>query len=96
MFLAFHYPFFGSSTVDAHTVSCPSCGANDWQDKDVTVCNPGDKFICNRCNQEMMINWGLVEPDHLSNWWSSEHCPHRLCKIKYQELRIQMGWDKAA
>lgn len=98
MYLAFHYPFFGSATVDAHPLECPRCprgvahGTNDWKDADIAVCNPGDHFTCNRCGQDVIINWGLAEPDHLSTWLSSEHCPHRLCKIKYAELCAQMGW----
>lgn len=93
MYLAFHYPFFGSATVDAHAINCLHCGANDWQDRDITTCNPGDTFTCNRCGSTVYVNWGIDEPDHLSNWISSEHCPHRLCKLKYAELRVVMGWD---
>lgn len=51
MYLAFHYPFFGSVTVDARRIECPHCprglefGENDWEDKDISVCNPGDTFV---------------------------------------------------
>ena len=92
MFVAFHYPFFGSPTVDAHQIKC-ECGANNWKEKDITTCDPGDEFECAECGKKIWINWGLVEPDHLSGWISSEHCPHRLCRLKYQQLRREMGWN---
>lgn len=95
MFLAFHYPFFGSATVDAHVIVCPQCGANDWRDREIATCNPGDELKCNQCGKMVFINWGLVEPDHLSTWLSSEHCPHRLCKLKYAELCQQQCWQGA-
>jgi DNA-directed RNA polymerase subunit RPC12/RpoP len=94
MFVAFHYPFFGSSTVDAQQMRCPQCGANDWRDRDTTTCNPGDEFECAKCGKKVYINWGLVEPDHLSGWISSEYCPHRLCRTKYAQLREERGWNK--
>ena len=94
MFVAFHYPFFGSSTVDAQQMQCPDCGANNWIERDITQCNPGDEYTCAECHKSVFINWGLVEPDHLSGWINSEHCPHRLCKIKYAQLREQMGWNQ--
>jgi len=50
-------------------------------------CYPGQRFICKKCGKPMFINWGLVEPDHLSTWVNSEHCPHRLCRLKYRQLK---------
>jgi hypothetical protein len=88
MYLAIHTPLFGSVNIDSQTIECPNCprgkerGVNDWQEKSIATCNSGDEFICNRCGSKIIINWGLEEPDHLSNWINSEHCPHRLCKIK--------------
>lgn len=85
MYLAMHTPVFGASTVEGRAIECPYCprgielGANDWADKDISKCNPGDEFVCNKCGQKVIINWGLLEPDHLSNWKNSEECPHRLC-----------------
>lgn len=94
MFVAFHYPFFGSATVDAHQLVCPRCNSNDWKDRDISSCNPGDEFQCARCGKIVWINWGLEEPDHTSTWLSSEHCPHWLCQSKYAELREAMGWTR--
>lgn len=95
MYLAFHYPFFGSSTVDAHQIHCPNCppGNNAWVERDISTCDPGDIFTCAQCGKEIIINWGLYEPDHLSNWLSSEHCPHSYCKLKYAQLKEEMGWE---
>lgn len=96
--LVAHYPMFGSATVDAHIIKCPTCpetslGVSDWQDRDISQCNPGDEYVCNVCKTKVIINWGMVEPDHLSTWISSEHCQHRLCKIKYKEMKDKLGWN---
>ena len=48
---------------------------------------------CKPCGKVIYINWGLEEPNHLSTWLSSEQCPHRLCVIKYAQLRQSMGWN---
>lgn len=97
MYLAIHVPMFGSTTVDSKPIECPHCpkkgehGANDWVDAGVvpgvTPCNPGDKYTCARCGTVVTINWGLVEPDHLSTWLNSEYCPHRLCRRMVEQLR---------
>lgn len=95
MYLAMHLPYFGASTVESTAIVCPTCGRNDWQDIDLSYCNPGDKLACNQCSHCSFVTWGLVEPDHWSTWLSSEHCPHRLCQLKYRELRAASGWDAA-
>lgn len=92
MYVAIHVPFFGSSTVDAIQIRCPQCNANNWIERDISTCNPGDEYICSDCSKKIWINWGLVEPDHLSTWLSSEHCPHNLCILKYKQLKEEMGW----
>jgi DNA-directed RNA polymerase subunit RPC12/RpoP len=92
MYLAIHVPMFGSPNIETKPIECPYCprgkelGTNDWEEKDITTCNPGDEFVCKKCGKKVFINWGLEEPDHLSNWLNSEYCPHRLCRIKYKEL----------
>jgi hypothetical protein len=102
MYVAFHSPMFGTAHVDSHPLECPFCargkekGQNDWEERNINVCNPGDVYTCLQCGRSVTINWGLVEPDHLSNWVNSEYCPHRLCKIKYQELCLERGWPDAA
>jgi DNA-directed RNA polymerase subunit RPC12/RpoP len=96
VYVAFHYPFFGSSTVDGYQLLCPDCGANDWEQREIAVCNPGDEFKCQRCGKKVWINWGLVEPDHLSSWLNSEYCQHRVCRLKFSELGTKKGWDGAA
>ena len=101
MYVAFHSPMFGTAHVDSHPLECPFCprgkekGQNDWEARNINVCNPGDVYTCLQCGRSVTINWGLVEPDHLSNWVNSEYCPHRLCKIKYQELCLERGWRNA-
>jgi DNA-directed RNA polymerase subunit RPC12/RpoP len=83
---------FGSKNVESQPIECPKCprglqmGANDWEDAPVDECYPGQKFKCKRCGTEVTINWGLVEPDHLSTWVNSEYCPHRMCKVLYERL----------
>jgi hypothetical protein len=98
MFLAVHVPMFGSPNVDAIQIYCPRCpkATNDWVDVPIETCSPGDRFACARCGHQVMMNWGLVEPDHLSIWLSSEHCLHRLCRIKYAELVEANGWAGGA
>ncbi len=92
MHLEVHTPMFGSKNIEGKPTECPVCprglslGANDWEDKDISVCNPGDTFKCNRCGTVVTVNWGLVEPDHLSTWKNSECCPHRLCQRKREDL----------
>jgi hypothetical protein len=93
MFLAIHSPMFGEPNVDAVAITCPGCGRNEWNEQAIEECNPGDEFTC-ECGKKVTINWGLVEPDHLSSWLSSEHCPHRLCKVKYRQLSESMGWKQ--
>jgi hypothetical protein len=99
MYLAFHMPMFGTPNVDSKPIECPTCprtvsfGANDWQDKDISTCNPGDQFVCNRCGTVVTVMWGLEEPDHLSTWMNAERCPHRLCRIKFTELKATKGWS---
>jgi hypothetical protein len=98
MQLFIHVPMFATAHVDSQRIECPYCprgkefGTNDWQERDISTCNPFDEFICNRCGKSVFINWGLVEPDHLSTWMNSEHCPHRLCRLKYAELCRENGW----
>jgi transcription elongation factor Elf1 len=94
MFISVHVPMFGSANIDSKPINCPYCppGTNDWQQCSLEVCNPGDKLQCSRCGKEVTINWGLTEPDHLSAWLNSEHCPHHLCEIKYKELKAKEGW----
>ena len=92
--MMFHTPFFGSATVDAQTMTCPQCGGNDWKERDISTCNPGDVYECAKCDKRIFINWGLEEPDHLSTWINSEHCPHRLCKMKYEDLSVARGWSQ--
>ena len=93
MHLSIHVPMFGSASVEAKPVECPVCqkgrehGVNDWVEANIETCEPGDTFTCARCGKSVIINWGLVEPDHLSNWKNSEHCPHRVCKLKRDLLR---------
>jgi hypothetical protein len=98
MYLAIHVPMFGTPNIDSKPIECPTCprgiqfGVNDWEPQDITICNPGDKFTCTKCGTVVTINWGLVEPDHLSSWMNSEHCPHRLCRIKYEEWKRAKGF----
>lgn len=94
MYVSFHLPMFGTPHVDAKPMECPVCprgesmGANDWKERDISTCNPGDKYECVRCGTVVEVMWGLDEPDHLSNWMNSEYCPHRLCKLKFTELNL--------
>ena len=96
MFLAIHVPMFGTPHIDSHRIDCPVCprgaehGVNDWQPESIESCSPGDQFTCARCGAVVTILWGLTEPDHLSNWMNSEHCPHRLCVLKYAELKTKL------
>jgi hypothetical protein len=93
MYLAIHVPMFGSPNIEAKLIECPTCprgvehGANDWDDVDISQCSPGDCFKCSVCGTIVTANWGLVEPDHLSNWKNSEHCPHRLCRLLAEKLQ---------
>lgn len=101
MYLAFHMPMFGTLNIDSKPVECPTCPrlvslpVSDWQDKDISTCNPGDQFTCNRCGTVVTVMWGLDEPDHLSTWMNAEYCPHRICRLKYAELVRQKGWTDA-
>jgi hypothetical protein len=96
MYLAIHVPMFGTAHIDSRPIECPTCprgkehGISDWEERDITRCNPGDELVCKRCGTKVYINWGLAEPDHFSTWLSSEHCPHRLCRLKYQQLLAQL------
>lgn len=100
MYLAMHLPMFGTAKIDSRPIECPKCpkgkerGVSNWVEVPIDDCFPGQQFTCAECGTVVTVNWGLEEPDHLSTWLSSEHCPHRLCKIKYAELRVEMGWDK--
>lgn len=100
MYLAIHSPMFGTANIDSHQIECPFCprgkeqGINEWEDIDITSCNPGDKLVCKRCGKAVYINWGLAEPDHLSTWLNSEYCPHHLCKLKYAELVEELKKEK--
>lgn len=101
MYLAMHVPMFGSMNVDSKPIECPTCprgvskGASDWQERNISTCDHSDAFTCNRCGTVVTVMWGLEEPDHLSTWQNSEHCPHRLCRIKYAELQAFYALPKA-
>jgi hypothetical protein len=96
MFLAIHVPMFGTANIESKPIECPTCkrgissGTNNWREVDVTACEPGMVLTCAECGGTARINWGLVEPDHLSTWINSEHCPHRLCREKYQQLKATL------
>lgn len=85
MHLAIHTPMFGADGVESHAINCPKCGTSvsgaDLEDAPIEECNAGQEFKC-KCGQSLFINWGLVEPDHLSKWISFEHCHHWLCRVK--------------
>jgi DNA-directed RNA polymerase subunit RPC12/RpoP len=93
MYLIIHTPLFGASSVEAKPIECPTCprgaehGVNDWVEQSIATCDPGDRFTCARCGVQVIINWGLVEPDHLSTWKNSEHCSHRLCVLMAQRIK---------
>lgn len=93
MHLEIHTPYFGVSTVEGKPIECPACprglslGANDWKDRTIETCSPGETFECNRCGTVVIINWGLLEPDHLSHSKSFETCTHRLCMLLAEKLR---------
>ena len=95
MKLYIHVPMFGTPHIDSKPIECSYCprgkemGQNDWADVGITVCNPGMQLTCLKCGHIVIINWGLVEPDHLSTWLNGEYCPHRLCKLKAIEGRMQ-------
>ena len=86
MKLAIHTPLFGCPTVESHALQCPKCPATvtgaEWFDAPIDDCFPGQEFRCETCGTTAYVNWGLVEPDHLSTWLNPEHCPHRLCHLK--------------
>ena len=100
MMLYMHMPMFGTPHIDSKPIECPHCprgkesGENNWVDIDLTECDPGDQLTCKKCGNTVYINWGLVEPDHLSSWLNSEYCPHRICKLKFAELCKEKGWNK--
>ena len=93
MHLSVHVPMFGSPNIESKPIVCP-CRANNWAEIPIKECSPGQILVCLACGKSVTINWGLVEPDHLSNWINSEHCPHRLCRIKYAELQREKGWTR--
>lgn len=98
MYLAIHSPMFGTVHIDAQAIECPTCprgtslGASDWRDVDIATLSDGSSLTCNRCGSTVMINWPIEEPDHLSTWLNSEYCPHRLCKIKLEQLKAEKAW----
>lgn len=93
MHLAIHTPMFGTANVESRVINCPSCGPSvdgaDWEDAPIDDCYPGQQFKCKKCGNVVFVNWGLVEPDHLSTWISFEHCPHRLCRLKTITARAE-------
>lgn len=50
---------------------------------DMANCYPGQKLECVNCGKVITMNWGLDEPDHLSNWINPACCPHRICQHIY-------------
>lgn len=91
--LFIHVPFFGSATVDSKPILCARCGKNKWvwEKGDVANSDGNEGIVC-ECGHASWINWPVLEPDHISTWLNSEYCPHRLCRIKYQELCRDMEW----
>ena len=49
----------------------------------IESCDPGQPLECAKCGKVVEINWGLMEPDHLSTWMNPEHCPHHICQYVY-------------
>ena len=94
MILSFHTPLFGTTHTDGQLLICPRCGAGDWDwhGGPIGTANPGDRIKCLRCGKDVIVNWGLVEPDHISTWIDGEYCPHRLCQAMYKKLKVKNGW----